>query len=399
VIVLGKNSSLKPVLFALVFALAASAAHASDFIDSALTAITSPRTAGLGGAYTAWDDGISTLFANPAGFATAEQELQITELSVWISGPVFPFSSAIAEAIDDDPDEVLTTPEVTDLIRNLYTRVGLTGPIAFGFVGEGIGFGIFSDSGVVVETVSGRTLEIRAEERVLALGGVGFELPLPERAPGQLYGGVLMKGFMHGASSFQEELLDIPDLVDDRDIGRFADEPFTLTTGVGFDLGLRYDRTERLAFALTAKNALTPAIEARYASLNDFLDGEDAEEREPLWAPAELNLGLRYRPVTPERRRGVSGMDVYLDYRDAIDFLVRPDDAENIALKPALGIELLLLEVLSLRTGFTRGLPAAGLGIDAGRVQVDTAVFGSELSKEPGLRSVFNVMLGIRVRL
>jgi len=378
---------------------AAPTATASDFIDPALTRVVNPRSASMGGPYAAWDNGVDTLFANPAALATADQELQITELTVRLSGPVFSLSSAIAEAIDDDPEEVLTTPEVTDLTRNLYTRVGLTGPIAFGFVGEGVGFGLFTDTGLRIETVSGRTLELAAEERLLAVGGVGFRLPLPADTRGDLYGGVIMKGFMHGESSFQEDLLEIPDLVDDADFGRFLDEPFVLTTGVGFDLGLRYARTERLTYAVTAFNVLAPAVETRYASLDDFLDGEDFEERDRLWAPTELNLGVRYRPETPERWSGVEYLQLYADYRDAIDFLVRPDETDNIALKPAIGAELRLLKVLSLRAGFARGLPAAGFGIDAGPVEINTAVFGTELSGEPGLRPVFNAMFGARVRL
>jgi len=377
----------------------APSAQGSDFIDPALTTIVRPRTAALGGAHTTFDEGISTLFANPAGFAHAEQEIQLTELTTWVSGPMFSLSSAIAEALDGDPEEVLTTPEVTDLTRNLYTRVGLTGPVALGFVGDGIGFGIFSDGGIGIETVSGRTLEISAEERMLALGGVGFPVPLPRGTPGRLYGGVLMKGFMHGVTSFREDLLDIPDLVDDGDFGRFTDEPFVLTTGVGFDLGMRYDRSERLSYGVTAKNVLAPAVATSYESLDDFLDGEDSVDRERLWAPVELNLGVRYRPEAPERLSGVSSTTLYFDYRDAIDFLVRPDENDNIALKPALGVEVVMLRVLAVRAGFARGLPAAGFGIDAGPVEVNTAVFGSELSGEPGLRSVFNAMLGIRVRI
>jgi len=399
----GKRTRIR-ILAAVVPALLASLvalppAHGSDFIDPALTTIVRPRTAALGGPYSTWDEGIATLFANPAGFALSEQEFQITELSTWVSGPVFSLSSAIAEALDGDPEDVLTTPEVTDLTRNLYTRVGLTGPVALGFVGDGIGFGVFSDGGLGIETVSGRTLEISAEERMLALGGVGFPMPLPRGTPGRLYGGVLMKGFMHGRTSFREDLLDIPDLIDDADFGRFTDEPFVLTTGVGFDLGMRYDRSERLAYAVSAQNVLAPAVETSYETLDAFLDGENATDRERLWAPLELNLGVRYRPEAPERLSGVSRATLYFDYRDAVDFLVRPDETDNIALKPALGVEVVMLRVLAVRAGFARGLPAAGFGIDAGPVEVNTAVFGSELSGEPGLRSVFNAMLGVRVRL
>ena len=63
------------------------------------------------------------------------------------------------------------------------------------------------------------------------------------------------------------------------------------------------------------------------------------------------------------------------------------------------GGELVLLDVLSVRGGFAQGLFSAGLGLELSRFALDLAVFGAELSPEPGLRPVFNVVLGVRFTL
>jgi hypothetical protein len=93
-----------------------------------------------------------------------------------------------------------------------------------------------------------------------------------------------------------------------------------------------------------------------------------------------------------------SRIDLYLDYRDILDFWVYPQLATNPVLHVSAGTELHMLEILSLRAGLYEGLMAAGLGVDLNFAKLNMAMYGSENSIEPGLQPVYNVILGLEFR-
>jgi hypothetical protein len=89
----------------------------------------------------------------------------------------------------------------------------------------------------------------------------------------------------------------------------------------------------------------------------------------------------------------------FVDYSDILDFLTHPDTSRNPFLHIGAGAELTLLEILALRGGFYDGYFSAGFGLDLTFVRIDLSLFGRELSAEPGMRPVYNVMLGVLFRI
>ena len=67
-------------------------------------------------------------------------------------------------------------------------------------------------------------------------------------------------------------------------------------------------------------------------------------------------------------------------------------------LHAGLGFELVLLEILFVRGGFFHGLFSAGLGLDLTVFNINVSMFGRELSTEPGLRPVYNLILSLEFR-
>jgi hypothetical protein len=209
--------------------------------------------------------------------------------------------------------------------------------------------------------------------------------------------GFLLKGFFTGRSRFASTILDLPDTVDSLGPDMLTDQPFDLTTGVGVDMGLRYTPVMPLTLGLTVQNLISPAVVNQYSSLQAFLDSEAPTDRVRARIPQNISFGLMYRPALgPIASRHVSDLKILLDYRDIFDFWVAPRQAENIVMKFSLGTEITLLGLLDVRAGFFQGLPAAGLGIDFGAMEVDVASYGTELSTEPGFRSVYNLAFGVR---
>lgn len=359
--------------------------------------IESPRLASMGGTHAALSDDLSSFFSNPAGFAGAEPLFQAAELGMRVRGPAFTIANLVIEGSQENIDDVLTSPEVAELFSNLYSELTLVGPLSYGFVGEGLGFIVSNNNGMAIETIGTSTLGINLYQRLVLAGGFGLNVPLGQEAESGLDIGFLLKGFFTGRSGLTTTVLELPDTISSLGPGAVMDEPFDLTTGMGIDLGVRYTPLAPLTLGLTVQNLLSPAVVNEYASLDSFLDNNPPVDRVRARIPQNISVGLLYRPeLGPSLSRHVSDLKLLFDYRDIFDFWIAPRQAENILLKFSLGTEITLLRVLDLRAGFARGLPAAGLGIDFGVMDFDVAMYGSELSTEPGFRSVYNVALGFR---
>jgi hypothetical protein len=87
-----------------------------------------------------------------------------------------------------------------------------------------------------------------------------------------------------------------------------------------------------------------------------------------------------------------------LDYDDIFDFLLHPNSSRHPILHIGAGIEVELLEILSIRMGMYEGLFTAGVGLDLKIFTLNAAMFGTELSSEPGMRPVYNILIGLEFR-
>jgi len=377
--------------------LVAAALHAQTDFDLVLP---NARTAAIGGHHTALADDFQALFANPAGLLEVEPVFSYSELTIGASGPVFSLASIVMQSLGgSDFSTLLATPSVQDLLRSIYARFSLAGPLSFGYAGAGMGFGLFNDTQMIVESTGSSELEIRVGERFLLRGGYGIAIPLPEAWNSRLAVGLGLKGFVRGDAVIATSLLTLPSLVESIGPELITESPFELVTGIGVDIGFRWVWSDALAAALTVDNLYSPNGVVRYPTLAGFLDSTGTPG-DPVYDayPQEINLGLAYTPSLGTVGRYVQDLTVLYDYSDVFDFWIDPGNAENLALKMSLGVEATFLEVLSVRGGFSQGLFAAGLGIDLTYLELNAAMFGTELSSEPGLRPVYNLVVGLEFR-
>lgn len=382
-------------LLVVLGAISVAAVHSSDDLG-----ITGARAAALGGRHIALADDFSTLFANPAGLPAVEPHFSFTELTTRFSGPVFSISSIVLQTVGGgDLTALLASPSVQDLLRGIYARFSLTGPIAFGYVGAGMGFGIYNETAMEIIGRGVSSLEVRLGERFVLRGGYGIPIPLPQAWNSTLAVGLGLKGFVRGDSVLSTSILTLPALIDSFGPELLTDSPFELVSAIGVDAGLRFGWRETLAVGLTVDNLYTPGAVVAYPTLSSFLDST-ATPGAPSYRtyPQEINLGIAYTPSLGRVDRYIQDLTVLFDYADIFDFWIDPANAENIALKFSLGVEATLLEVLSIRGGFGEGLFAAGIGIDLTYLTLNAAAFGTELSTEPGLRPVYNLIIGLEFR-
>jgi hypothetical protein len=356
-----------------------------------------PSAGALGGAHVAYDSGFAALFSNPAGLVGSEEEFSVSEITIRSTGPIFSIASLVSQTLDgEDFGTLLASPDVQQLLLNLYARLSIVGPISFGYVGEGVGFGLYNVTELVTQTSGIGGFEARLGQRIVLRGGYGLEIPLSVAPRSQLMAGISVKSFMRGDSVLASSLLGLPSFVGSLDGDTLGDSPFELSTGIGIGVGARYSWNDLVSAGLVIDNIYTPTAVLPYSSLDDFLDASTPAPTAVYdTLPQELTVGVAYTPTIPVVDRYVQDVTVLLDYRDALDFWLDTENAENFLLKFGLGVQFTLLEILDLRAGLSEGLFAAGFGLDLSVVEVHAAMYGSELSAEPGLRPVYNIVVGL----
>ena len=347
----------------------------------------SPRDAALGGRHAALSDSFSSLVNNPAGYYSSPEEVSITELTLGLKGPVFSMA------------DIITTGELTelgDLINGIYTGVDVLGPLSFGYVGKGLGFGVFNQSSLVLRSDNSLTANVDVWDDIVMTGGYAYRLPFSGDIH-KLDAGIMLKGGFRGAIDGGMSVVDIMDL----NYTILLDKPFSFTSFIGADLGLRYEWKDSLVVGLVGRDVYSPTLTTSYYNVNDFLDGAapvPGGESNYDTMPFQLDIGLMYLPKADLIRYSISEIKLLLDYMDILDFWLYPELANNPILHVGLGAEITVLEILDVRMGLSQGLPAAGIALDLHYFRLNASMFGTERSTEPGLAPVYNLQLGLEFR-
>ena len=361
--------------------------------------LSSSRTSGYGGIHAALTDDISSIFSNPAGFNSTDTMLSLTELTILMSGPIFDISNIVIQALNEDITSLFGSSQVQNLAQSLYAAMNVVGPLYFGYIGKGLGFGIFNDTDVTFTSAGPLRIDAIAGEQITLAGGYAFSVPFAEGSRHSLDIGLLLKGSLRGEVELNTTLLELPTLFTDLSLETLSAQPFRFITAVGIDVGVLYSLDDVFTVGLVGKNPYTPTLVQSYSSLDAFLDNTEEPTTTNDLVPFDLTFGVMYEPRLGQLERFINNIRFMADYRDIIDFVTHRETSRNPVLHVSLGLEVVLLEILSIRGGFQEGLFAGGLGIDLSFFRLNIAMFGSELSSEPGLRSVYNAQISLEFRL
>jgi len=338
----------------------------------------SARFGALGGNHTAMGDDFYALFLNPASFAGVKEEFSAAEITLSTYGPFL---------------------EILDLIRNnesdlsgivgsngLAAGFDLGGPLSLGWVGRGLGLGIFNRIKTSA-SVSGAMIRPVVSGDLLLAGGYAFRVV--NKGSHVLDAGFLGKGFFRGSLNLEAPIFDATSIVDDP-----GGQPLDTYLGLGLDLGLEYCFHENLSAALVCYDVYSPVLATRHDAVSNF--GNGSIESSYVTVKRRLDAGVKYRISSAAIDRYISRFTVMADYRDFLDlFSLIP---RNPILNIGLGVEITLLNALTFRAGITDALPAFGFGLDLHYMQLDFAIHGRELGLDPGVMSVYAMDIGILFR-
>ena len=319
--------------------------------------------------------------------------MSLSELTMAMSGPIFDITSVLLQSVTQDISNLL------QLSENLYASADIVGPVYFGYIGNGLGFGFFNTTNVKFTSPGPLALNVVAGEQLMLAGGYALRIPFGEESESALDLGVLLKGSLKGEIDFTSSLLALPTLLSSLGVDLLLAQPFRFVSSIGFDAGIRFSYSDVFAIGIVGRDIFTPTLTQSFSTLGIFLDGTENPAPANGTVPLDLTVGLLFSPQLGVLERFINDIRFMLDYKDILDFLTHPATARNPVLHASFGMELTFLQILAFRTGFNQGLFAAGLGLDLSIFKLNVAMFGTELSTEPGLRPVFNMNVGFEFRI
>lgn len=349
----------------------------------------SARMAALGGPHAASASGLDAVFENPAGFAADETEFRASALVFNPSGPIFD----IAGLVLGGSDQLMAgLPSLFDAQGRFYAQADMLGPLSFGYSGKGLGFGLFNRTVATVNASSLLSVAFEVSEEVMLAGGYAYRFEIGDRNVIDL--GIMPKGFIRASVGDRMSLDEVMAVA--MDPASALESPLTMTSGVGFDVGARWSLDQALSVGIVVRDAYSPAMVTVYESYGAFAANPQlAKVGASTYAvvPPDLSFGVAWEPRLALLDRLGADLAFLVDYVDILDLLNAVP--RNPILNVGAGVELTLLDILSLRAGVKDALPTAGFGIDLSAFAFSLAMYGQELGIEPGSRPLYNLLVAL----
>jgi hypothetical protein len=354
-----------------------------DFIEPFV--MPSARASAMGGNHAAYTDDFYALFTNPAAFVEIEGEFSAAELSLSIYGPFFEIFDA-AQAVSNSPASL----DLSGIVGPGGFGAGFDfgGPLSWGWAGRGFALGLFNRTRSDA-FMSGSMVRPQFSEDIFFLSGCSFRIL--DKQGHILDAGLLGKFFFRGTLDMKASLSNIISLGDNP-----LQHPFATYVGLGFDLGLRYNFARNFTAALVYYDAYSPVWAAKYNTYSDFLHKNGTAGDGHSRVQPRLNFGLQYQIRPSLLSKYVSRLVIAADYRDFLDLASLIP--RHPILNAGIGMEIILLEVLSVRAGIADGLPSAGFGLNLSFARLDFAMYGKELGLDPGIQPVYAAAFSLLFR-
>lgn len=348
--------------------------------------IDSARNSAIGGPHAALTDQFSTIFNNAAGFRGVKSDFTVSQMSFKVTGPI---STMVSEG---------QSGNIETLIGELgSTNIGLdiSGPLSMGKINKDMAWGVFSiiDTNIFIPNLT-QDAEVYGRFDLGGVFGYSFGIDyVPSNS--QMNFGFLTKLFFRSEMNAAKSFSDIIGAFDNM-ASLFSPDsiPLDMGFGLGFDIGMKYIWNDTISVGLAVRDIYTPLFMFNYDSITTLSGGGDPQF-EYSTLPADYSLGFMYTPNVKLLNGLLGDIKIMFDYNDIFDFALNSEYSRNILLHLGFGLEFTLFDILALRMGLYESLPTAGLGLDLHIFKINFAMFGSELSSQPGLMSVFNLMLGI----
>ncbi|GMO46958.1 MAG: hypothetical protein Ta2B_28770 [Termitinemataceae bacterium] len=330
---------------------------------------TSARMDALGGVHAGIaDDFYTTLFVNPAGLADVEVQKNYASLGINLNNAELIIKLARGDNM---------MPELLDIVSNSFTSyLNLCGPFAIGRVGNNWGIGFFTTSRInlIWRPENVFMIEPILTEELLLKGGYGFRIL--DSSKYKFDAGLLTKVFIragyNGPDVFANEVKNILD--------KIPEWPIETQMGLGFDAGVRLTIYDSLILGAAVYDLFSPVNVTIYRNFDRITTLTQMDNR---WIPVQptATAGLTWKVKSDFLHRFVDDLSFSADFQGVLGNTRIP--MRNPLLDLSAGLEVRVLEVLSLRAKWSEMLPGGGIGVHLPLAQFDASFCGNELGTEP----------------
>ncbi len=344
---------------------------------------------GIGGAgVTSYDD-FGMLFMNPAAFALYD-DLMLSLIRAGISANLDLYNYYdIYNTLSKNGSDFskLSSGQWKNLI-NSKAEIGATGPLALGFLWQGIGFLVYDQmlvSEVTKQDPGLPYVDFGSYMDIGCIAGFGFKIPVPVFLGKftEIYGGVSVKYI--NRIKYENPRLS---LIEAYDLGISLfdfKKGYLWGQAIGSDAGLLL-KNEDLALGLVLRDWFGTQFSWREYSYN-FQEINSTNNTAPTYWPTQLDVGSSYRFKTIFPSYFISDLILYFDLDNILDF------KEDFFLKTRFGAEISIFKFIKLRGGFYKGYPTAGVGLVFPGFSINTAYYTEELGELPGTIPQQNFLL------
>ncbi|OHD55970.1 MAG: hypothetical protein A2Y33_10955 [Spirochaetes bacterium GWF1_51_8] len=289
------------------------------------------------------------------------------------------------------------TSDQWQMILDLRSTIGVTGPLMLGYMGSGLGLLLYDDilTSVTVKPSPGIPyVDFETYADIGFIVGYGFELPIPFFLGKftRVYGGINLK-YLNRMKYVDPRMSLLEALDMGAGIAAFQ-KGFLMGQNISSDVGVIINSPE-FAFGFVVHDWFSTGFNWSEYVLKQGSFGfekltNSAVYETTYFTPA-LDVGINW--MLPISGFLLSKMEIYFDVVNALDF------TESYLLKFRLGIQARLFQFLDVRAGLYKGYPTLGLGFDLPLIKINAAYYVEELGTLPGTIPQQNVMFDIQLML
>ncbi|HZK20346.1 MAG TPA: hypothetical protein VFC68_06445 [Treponemataceae bacterium] len=376
--------SIAYALLITVSSLSAFDAHRTNPIDI--------RSISLGGSHLADTEHFYALYNNPAAIIFTQDKKMLPAFSSILSGPlaIIPDLTPLFKDQSEATIEAALGPVLNSVgSQGLNIGLELGGLCTFGSIknlkmgtlGVGLMDKTYTDVRVLSLTRSTLKLGVNTGAQV------AYALPIDFAEAGTLSVGLAG----HVTYQVQAKYSDAPAGIISV-LNNVNTLPMYQMIGIGFDVGVQH-KIGMLHSALVWKDIISPLFVTEYTGFDSY-KGRTGTRLDTTKINSQLGVGVEVDIPLKEKTLGIiTACRVYTDYNDFIPLFNKNIIARNPLLELAFGTEIELINVFAFRLGIHESYPSAGLGLTLNKFRLNVAMYGSELSFEPGLKPQLNVAL------
>jgi hypothetical protein len=318
----------------------------------------------MGGNHAALADDFETIFVNPAGFTTAEDQFSVTAFDITFHD--IDTTLRLMSGTFSDPAMYAAR------IRNHFeSGFRSNGPIMIGSLKGNTGWALSNRQYLKIWWDRNDIFVINANVVEEFAFSIGRSFPITNFEGTWTFtpGFTVKPNYRIVFAPRDIRAIDFRHI-----LGNLQEEPLEIHAGIGVNVGFLFSFFDMVYFAAALNDLRSPVYVDRYTDYMAFVDGDSPFSSGIEFMKPSYDFSVCFRTKNVFPGEIVRDVVVVFDYHLASDFI------ENVNRDPLLdigaGIELQLLRAFWFRVGWQQMLPGAGFGVDFGRMKLDVAVFG-----------------------